>query len=85
VFAFSYAVVKNGGYVIYADIHSGLYVLKYTGPHKREIPNVGNCLSGNPGAITPGYEPCVPYGRWDDPRNDWTRDGVVTPPSESEH
>jgi hypothetical protein len=85
VFAFSYAVVKHGGYVIYADIHSGLYVLKYTGPHRREIPKVGNCLSGNPGANAPGYEPCAPYGRWDDPRNSWTREGVVTPPAQGGH
>jgi hypothetical protein len=84
VFAFSYAVVSNG-YVIYADIHSGLYVLKYTGPHRREIPNVGNCLSGNPGANTPGFEPCAPYGRWDDPRNDWSRMGATTPPGGAGH
>jgi hypothetical protein len=72
VFAFSYVVTKDG-FVIYADIHSGLYVLKYKGPYKHEIPGEGICLSGNPGAITPGYEPCEPYGKWDDPRNSWTQ------------
>lgn len=81
VFAFSYAVVKDG-YVIYADIHSGLYVLKYRGPFRREIPDWGNCLTGNPGAVEPGYEPCAPYGKWDDPRNSWTASGAVTPPGE---
>jgi hypothetical protein len=79
VFAFSYAVVKDR-FVIYADIHSGLYVLRYKGPFKGEIPDWGNCLTGNPGAVEPGFEPCEPYGRWDDPRNSWTASGVATPP-----
>jgi LVIVD repeat len=84
VFGFSYVVAKDG-YLIYADVHSGLYVLRYRGPHKREIPNAGSCMSGNPGAIRPGYEPCPPYGRWDDPRNSWTETGVTTPPGEEPH
>lgn len=81
VFAFSYGVAKDG-YIIYADIHSGLYVLKYKGPYRHEIPDSGICLSGNPGAVVPGYEPCAPYGKWDDPRNSWTQAGVVSPPGE---
>jgi len=50
VFAFSY-VVSHNGYIIYSDVHSGLYILKYTGPHNEEIPLAGNCLTGNPGAV----------------------------------
>jgi hypothetical protein len=84
VFAFSYVVAKDG-YVIYADVHSGLYVLKYRGPWKQEIPKKGNCVTGNPGANTPGYEPCAPYGKWDDPRNSWTETGVTAPPGEESH
>lgn len=74
VFAFSYVHAKDG-LLYYADVHSGLYVLKYKGPHREEIPGRGICLTGNPGAITPGYEPCAPYGKWDDPRNSWTQSG----------
>ncbi|MGH8245097.1 MAG: hypothetical protein ACREUU_01545, partial [Gammaproteobacteria bacterium] len=48
VFAFSY-VLSHNGYIIYSDVHSGLYILKYTGPRKEEIPPSGICLSGNPG------------------------------------
>lgn len=62
MFAFSYPLFHNG-HLIYADVHSGLYILKYTGPHADEIPEEGNCISGNPGAIEPGYEPCPPYGQ----------------------
>jgi len=61
MFAFSYPVVHDG-YVIYGDVHSGLYVLKYTGPHAEQIPDHGTCLAANPGAVAPGYEPCPPYG-----------------------
>ena len=84
VFAFSF-VHTNNGYVIYADVHSGLYVLKYKGPHKDQIPDKGICMSGNPGAIRPGYEPCAPYGKWDDPRNSWTQTGVAAPPGMEPH
>jgi hypothetical protein len=84
VFGFSYVVAKDG-YLIYADVHSGLYVLEYTGPFKHEIPSRGNCLSGNAGAVAPGYEPCAPYGKWTDPRNSWTREGVDTPPGGGDH
>ena len=70
VFAFSYVISRNG-YLVYSDVHSGLYVLKYTGPRYDEIPLQGICLSGNPGASMPGYEPCPPYGRWDSPANAW--------------
>ena len=62
--AFSYPVIYEG-YVIYADIHSGLYVLEYTGPHADQIPDEGLCHPANPGAVEPGYEPCLPYGRTD--------------------
>jgi hypothetical protein len=62
MFAFSY-VLSHNGLVIYADVHSGLYILKYQGPHVDEIPRRGNCISGNPGAVAPGFEPCPPYGR----------------------
>jgi len=70
VFAFSY-VLSHNGYLVYSDVHSGLYILKYTGPRKGEIPLLGICLSGNPGAVAPGYEPCPPYGKWDSPANAW--------------
>jgi hypothetical protein len=84
VFAFSY-VLSHNGYLIYADVHSGLYVLKYTGPYAASIPAKGNCLTGNPGGVEPGYEPCAPYGKWDTPVNAWTETGVVTPPGEEPH
>jgi hypothetical protein len=61
MFAFSYPVVHDG-YVFYSDVHSGLYVLEYTGPHAEEIPDEGTCLAANPGGVEPGYEPCPPYG-----------------------
>lgn len=64
MFAFSYALSHNGN-IVYADVHSGLYILRYKGPHADEIPQDGICLSGNPGAIQAGFEPCVPYGRTD--------------------
>jgi hypothetical protein len=70
VLAFSY-VLSHNGYLVYSDVHSGLYILKYTGPRQEEIPQQGICLSGNPGAISPGYEPCPPYGKWDSPANAW--------------
>lgn len=60
-FAFSYPVTHDG-YIIYGDVTSGLYVLEYTGPHAEQIPEEGNCLAANPGAVEPGYEPCPPYG-----------------------
>lgn len=67
MFAFSYPVVHDG-YVVYADVHSGLYVLEYDGPHADQLPDDGTCLSGNPGAVEPGFEPCPPYGEtdWED-------------------
>jgi hypothetical protein len=64
MFAFSYPVMHDG-HIIYADVHSGLYILKYSGPHADEIPEEGNCISGNPGAVKPGFEPCPPYGETD--------------------
>jgi len=75
VFAFSY-VLSHNGYIIYSDVHSGLYILKYTGPRNDEIPQLGNCLTGNPGAVAPGYDPCPPYGKWDSPANAWTKAGL---------
>lgn len=64
MFAFSFPLVYKG-HVIYADVHSGLYILKYGGPHAEQIPNEGICVAGNPGAVHPGFEPCAPYGRTD--------------------
>jgi hypothetical protein len=72
VLAFSY-VLSHNGYVIYSDVNSGLYILKYTGPQNQQIPQTGNCLAGNPGAVAPGYDPCPPYGKWDSPENAWTK------------
>jgi hypothetical protein len=66
-------VLSHNGHVIYSDVHSGLYVLKYKGPRDEEIPQVGNCLAGNPGAVVPGYDPCPPYGKWDSLANAWTK------------
>ena len=68
ILAFSYPVAYNG-YIIYADTVNGLYILRYTGPHADQIPRQGICLSGNPGAIKPGSEPCPPYGQtgWNTP------------------
>lgn len=60
---FSYVVAYNG-LLIFADINNGLYIVRYTGPHADEIPKQGICLSGNPGAIKPGFEPCPPYGQF---------------------
>ncbi|MFB6129739.1 MAG: LVIVD repeat-containing protein [Salinigranum sp.] len=62
MFAFSYPQFHDG-HVVYADVHSGLYVLKYTGPHADRLPDEGNCQPASPGAVKPGYEPCPPYGR----------------------
>jgi hypothetical protein len=70
VLAFS-SVLSHNGYLIYCDANSGLYILKYTGPRREDIPQQGICLSGNPGAVSPGYEPCPPYGKWDNPANAW--------------
>jgi len=61
-FAFSDPVLHDG-HVIYGDVHSGLYVLEYTGPHADQLPDEGTCLPANPGAVEPGYEPCPPYGQ----------------------
>lgn len=55
----------HDGYLIYVDVHSGLCVLEYHGPHAEEIPDEGNCISGNPGGVEPGFEPCPPYGQTD--------------------
>jgi len=30
-------VLSHNGYIIYSDVHSGLYILKYEGPHNREV------------------------------------------------
>lgn len=61
MFAFSYPVAHDG-YLIYGDVHSGIYVLEYTGPHADRLPEEGTCLPANPGGIEPGYAPCPPYG-----------------------
>lgn len=67
--AFSYPVTHEG-YIIYGDVASGLYVLEYTGPHAAQIPDEGNCLAANPGAVEPGYGPCPPYGDGNETRVD---------------
>jgi hypothetical protein len=59
MFTFSFPFTKDG-YLFYIDIHSGLYVLRYRGPHADEIPGDTLCVAGNQRA---GYEPCAPYGR----------------------
>jgi hypothetical protein len=56
----SYPISMNG-HIVYADSVSGVYVLKYTGPHANEIPQQGNCLSHNPNNVKVGFEPCAPY------------------------
>jgi hypothetical protein len=60
IVARSYPIVMNG-YVVYSDANSGLYVLKYNGPHADEIPSSGLCISHNPNVTSPGFEPCPPY------------------------
>ena len=63
VFARSYPIAMNG-HIVYSDENMGVYVLKYTGPHSEEIPQQGLCISHNPGATAPGFEPCKPYKSW---------------------
>jgi len=58
-FAFSFPLTHDG-LIYYADVHSGLYVLMYRGPHAEEIPRDGNCMADN---AQSGYEPCPPYGQ----------------------
>jgi hypothetical protein len=58
-FGFSFPLTHDG-LVYYADVHSGLYVLLYRGPHEEEIPREGICMADNARA---GYEPCPPYGQ----------------------
>jgi len=59
MFTFSFPFTKDG-FVFYIDIHSGLYVLRYHGPHADEIPENTLCLADNQ---RDGYEPCAPYGQ----------------------
>jgi hypothetical protein len=56
--AFSRPEVKDG-LIYYADWESGLYVVRYTGPHADEIPQKGTCVTGN--IHVAGFEPCPPY------------------------
>ncbi|TMG36780.1 MAG: hypothetical protein E6H88_08800 [Chloroflexi bacterium] len=63
VFARSYPILMNG-HIVYYDENSGIYVLKYTGPHANELPQTGLCISHNPNVVTPGFEPCAPYKTW---------------------
>jgi hypothetical protein len=60
VFARSYPIAMNG-HIVYYDENSGIYVLKYTGPHADEIPAKGLCISHNPSVIDVGFEPCNPH------------------------
>src|SRR5439155_931937 len=55
----SYPITMNG-YIVYSDSVSGLFVLKYTGPHASEIPAQGTCVAQNPNVQAIGYEPCKP-------------------------
>src|SRR5437870_4883073 len=59
----SYPITMNG-YIVYSDSVSGLFVLKYTGPHASEIPAQGTCVAQNPNVQAIGYEPCKPYVTW---------------------
>jgi hypothetical protein len=59
----SYPITMKG-YLVYADSVSGVYVLKYTGPHASEIPAQGTCIAQNPNVQAIGYEPCKPYVTW---------------------
>lgn len=56
--AFSRPITKNG-LVYYVDSNSGLYILEYTGPHAKEIPRTGTCVTGQ--IHKAGFEPCPPY------------------------
>jgi hypothetical protein len=57
--AFSRPIVKDG-LIYYVDANSGLYVVRYTGPHADQIPAQGICVTGN--IMQAGFEPCPPYG-----------------------
>jgi hypothetical protein len=57
--AFSRPLSKDG-LIYYVDANSGLYVVRYTGPHADEVPGNGICVTGN--IQQAGYEPCPPYG-----------------------
>ena len=59
----SYPITMNG-YIVYSDSVSGVYVLKYTGPHSSEIPQKGTCVAQNPNVQAVGFEPCAPYKTW---------------------
>jgi hypothetical protein len=56
----SYPIVMSG-HIVYADMNSGVYVLKYTGPHAEQIPQTGLCIAHNPGVVKAGFDPCPPY------------------------
>lgn len=56
--AFSRPIARDG-LIYYVDSNSGLYILKYTGPHAEEIPERGTCVTGN--IHVAGFEPCPPY------------------------
>ena len=60
VFARSYPIVMNG-HIVYSDENMGVYVLKYTGPHKDQVPQKGICISHIPNVVNVGFEPCAPY------------------------
>jgi hypothetical protein len=59
----SYPITMNG-YLVYTDSPSGVYVLKYTGPHADEIPQQGTCIAQNPSSQSIGFDPCKPYKTW---------------------
>lgn len=55
---FSRPIAKDG-LIYYVDSNNGLYILRYTGPHREEIPARGVCVTGN--VVEAGFEPCPPY------------------------
>jgi hypothetical protein len=56
----SFPITMNG-YVVYTDSASGLFVMKYTGPHAEEIPQQGICAARAANTIKVGFDPCPPY------------------------
>ena len=56
--AFSRPIAKDG-LIYYVDWESGLFIVRYKGPHAGEIPQKGTCVTGQ--VHTAGFEPCPPY------------------------
>jgi hypothetical protein len=60
IVARSYPIIMNG-HIVYSDSNTGVYVLKYTGPHASEVPAKGLCIAHNPSTVSLGFDPCPPY------------------------